>query len=94
MTDESRLRQERSYGQEAERLLNSTLFNDAFKTIHENLHQKWEETKVEDREAREVIYHQMKCLNQVREYFDRALRKGKQADRKLQEIDNGTGSTG
>lgn len=90
MTDETELRQERSRGQEAERLLNSDLMQGAFATIRANLHTKWELTKAEDKEAREIFYTQLKCVNQVDEYFKQAIRTGKLADKKLEAIDNGT----
>ncbi len=89
MTDETELRQDRSRGQEAERLLKSDLMQGAFSTIRANLHAKWEATKAEDREAREVFYTQLKCVNQVEEYFRQAIRSGKLANNKLEEIDNG-----
>lgn len=76
-------------GKKAERLLKNPLLTGAFNEIRESLHRKWEETEFKDSEARETIFTQLKCLAEVERYLIMAVKHGKIASKKIEEINNG-----
>lgn len=89
MSTETDLRQQISRANEAERLLDQPLVKEAFRVIRQNLHEKWESTKVEHNTEREILYMQIKCLSEVEKYFNQVVRTGRIALNKLEEPGNG-----
>lgn len=64
-------------GKEAQRLLNNRVFKEAFSQIELNLKEKWANTLAEHKDAREIIYMQLKALYSVRKQLELYVNEGK-----------------
>ena len=62
---------------QAERLLKNTLLKEAFEEIEKNITAKWKATKFDHKDARETLYTQLRCLENVKSFLRLAVEHGK-----------------
>lgn len=70
MTPDEKVRR----AQEAERILNSTLYQEAWQSIRESLFEEW--TASQDAKHREMIFHDFKAMNRLQTYFGSVITDG------------------
>ena len=71
--------EEKERGKEAERLITSYLWDEAWETLEQSLLNGWRSTGTGQTERREMIYAQLKAAEFVRKYVEEALRTGRLA---------------
>ena len=70
MTNDEKIRR----AQEAERIINSTLYQEAWQQIRESLFEEW--THSEDAKHREAIFHDFKSMDRLQTYFRSVITSG------------------
>ena len=70
--------------QQANRLLNDPLYNEAFDLLAENIHNTWISTSIDEVEAREQAWLSLRLLERIRLHLTSIIETGKMA-KKLKE---------
>jgi hypothetical protein len=70
MTPDEKVRR----AQEAERIINSTLYQEAWQRIRESLFEEW--TASQDAKNREMIFHDFKAMDRLQTYFGSVITDG------------------
>lgn len=83
------LEQESRRGEQARRLLEDPLLQEAFATVETTLHDTWSTTGDEATDERERIWLMLKLLRRVRARLSEVLETGRLADTQLAEMTNG-----
>jgi protein involved in temperature-dependent protein secretion len=78
--NDPQLLREISRGEQAKRLLDNPLLQEAFTTIRASLHEKFAASPAADREAREEIYRLLKVTGELERHLKTALETGKLAE--------------
>jgi hypothetical protein len=77
------LEQESRRGEQAKRLLDDPLLQEAFATIDSSLRDAWSATTADATDERERLWLMLKLLERVRTHLSQVLETGKLADRQL-----------
>ncbi len=83
------LEQESRRGEQARRLIEDPLLQDAFATVEAVLHDTWSTTADDATGERERIWLMLKLLRRVRACLSEVLETGRLADTQLAEMTNG-----
>tara|TARA_R110001599_G_scaffold321014_1_gene531526 strand:- start:80 stop:319 length:240 start_codon:yes stop_codon:yes gene_type:complete len=70
--------------QQATRLLNDPLYNEAFDLLAENIHNTWISTSIDETEAREQAWLSLRLLERIRLHLTTIIETGEMA-KKLKE---------
>ena len=70
--------------QQANRLLNDPLYNEAFDLLAENIHNTWISTSIDEIEAREQAWLSLRLLERIRLHLTTIIETGEMA-KKLKE---------
>jgi|TARA_R100000951_G_scaffold65322_1_gene55129 hypothetical protein len=70
--------------QQANRLLNDPLYNEAFDLLAENIHNTWISTSIDEVEAREQAWLSLRLLERIRLHLTSIIETGEMA-KKLKE---------
>ncbi|MBT5797472.1 MAG: hypothetical protein HOI09_08825 [Porticoccaceae bacterium] len=70
--------------QQANRLLNDPLYNEAFDLLAENIHNTWTSTSIDEVEAREQAWLSLRLLERIRLHLTTIIETGEMA-KKLKE---------
>ena len=70
--------------QQANRLLNDPLYNEAFELLAENIHNTWISTSIDEVEAREQAWLSLRLLERIRLHLTSIIETGEMA-KKLKE---------
>jgi len=70
--------------QQANRLLNDPLYNEAFDLLAENIHNTWISTSIDETEAREQAWLSLRLLERIRLHLTTIIETGEMA-KKLKE---------
>ena len=70
--------------QQANRLLNDPLYNEAFDLLSENIHNTWISTSIDEVEAREQAWLSLRLLERIRLHLTSIIETGEMA-KKLKE---------
>lgn len=70
--------------QQANRLLNDPLYNEAFDLLAENIHNTWISTSIDEVEAREQAWLSLRLLERIRLHLTSIIETGEMA-KKLEE---------
>jgi hypothetical protein len=70
--------------QQANRLLNDPLYNEAFDLLAENIHNTWISTSIDEVEAREQAWLSLRLLERIRLHLTTIIETGEMA-KKLKE---------
>lgn len=80
MTDNEKVQR----GEEAKRLLESQLLNEAFETLEQEYTQAWKQTKASDEAARETLWMAINQLSKVKSQLHSVIQTGKVARNALE----------
>lgn len=85
--DELARRRERERGEKARLIVDSPLWDEAWKAIDSRLTQAWKNSTTETGQAerRELIYHQIRATAEVRGYIEDLLVTGAMAEMQIDE---------
>jgi hypothetical protein len=73
-------------GAKAQALLQNPLFVEAFESVSNAIHDQWANCPVRDRDGAHELRLMLKLLNDVRSVFELAVSDGKEARRRLDEL--------
>jgi hypothetical protein len=73
-------------GAKAQALLQNPLFVEAFESVSQAIHDQWANCPVRDRDGAHELRLMLKLLNDVRSVFELAVSDGKEARRRLDEL--------
>lgn len=84
--NENKIRQRQDRAAKAEALLRNELLIEAFEYLDEQFIEAWRSSGVEDKEAREHIFHLSQALGAVKGYLQSVVEDGKLAQVSLEEF--------
>ena len=58
---------------EAQRIINSDVFNEAFDELYQKWHKMWEDSTANDTKTREMAYNRVKAIQDVKREFVKLL---------------------
>lgn len=70
--------------EEAERVLNSTVFSEAFESVRAALFKTWAELPTADTENARDLHRRLKCLDQVKRALEEHIATGKLARKEIE----------
>ncbi len=73
-------------GQRAARVLSDHMFQEAFETVSQAIHEQWAQCPIRDREGAHELRLMLKLLGNVRAVLESAVGDGKLAAQKLDEL--------
>jgi hypothetical protein len=73
-------------GAKAQALLQNPLFVEAFESVSNAIHDQWANCPIRDRDGAHELRLMLKLLNDVRSVFELAVSDGKEARRRLDEL--------
>ena len=84
---EAQYRKERELGEQARRILDDPMYQNAFQTVGQGIVDKWKSSPARDPEGREALWNMLHLLNTVHKVFEETLTTGKLAEKSLTEIE-------
>lgn len=82
---ENKLRKEISRGSRAKELFEDPLLQEAFSLIRQDMHNVWQNSKIDDINAREEAYRLLGLMDKVEKHILHALETGKMASKMLED---------
>ena len=79
------LRKESSEGEEAKRILDSTVFKDAMQTLSDGYMSEWVNSEATDQERRETVYMKLRILADFVNELQTVLQTGQMADEQIRQ---------
>lgn len=83
---ETKLADQAARGEDAKRILEHPLVNEAFESIRQTCIDAWENSRGEDTEVRQNAYLMQRLLRNLREQFTLQIANGKHAEKELLEL--------
>ena len=68
--------------EEARRIVDSEIFQQAFQEIADNITQGWAESRSDEKEKRDLAYLSLRLLHNLKDEFERVMVEGKHAQLK------------
>lgn len=84
MIDKAKLRAQIDKGSAAQGILDSSIMQEAFSLIEEEIQQGWQETRADEREQRENAYYLHRALNTLRAKLEGFVNNGAYAQKELE----------
>lgn len=84
--DEASLRAKQERGRQAAEVLENPAFNEGFEALRQALFAEYENCKIGDLDAMELLHGQVRMLRNLRGFLSQAINGGKAAERDLQEM--------
>lgn len=78
------LEADRDRGIRAERLLADDLWKEAFAALEERILDSWQRSAINDIESRELAFHQLRHLRDLKKEFENYMRSGQFAAQKIE----------
>ncbi len=83
MEDEGKTRQDIDRGSKAEALLRNEILIETFDFLEKQYHDAWENSSVDQAEAREKVFMMLQNLHTVRQHIESVVMTGKLANDRL-----------